>query len=48
MAYLIVERVQNITLYLENGNCARLTARLLNNTHPNVNLSHTYFAKLVE
>lgn len=38
MDYSISERAEIDKFYFKNNNCARVTARLFNNTHPNENV----------
>lgn len=48
MVYSIPERIEIVKLYFQNNSCARLTARLFNNNHPNKNVNHSYVTKIVQ
>lgn len=47
MSYTIGERVEIVSIYFKNNDCARGTARLFNELHPGKNVSHTYVGKLL-
>lgn len=47
MVYSIPERVEIVKLYFQNNSCARLTARLFKDSHPDKNVNDSYVAKLV-
>lgn len=48
MIYSIPERVEIVKLYFQNNSCARLTARLFNESHPDKNVSDVYVGKVVQ
>lgn len=47
MVYTTEERVEIVTLYFKNGEMARETARIFNESHPGKNLSHPYVIDLI-
>lgn len=48
MVYSKNERVEIISLYFKNNDCARMTARIFNQRHPNKHTSDVYVASLVQ
>lgn len=46
--YTIDERVEMVSLYFKNNDCARAASRLFNELHRNKNVSHTYICKLMQ
>lgn len=48
MVYSIAERVEMVKLYFQNNSCARVTARLFNNAHPDKSVSDVYVGKLLQ
>jgi len=47
MVYSIEERVEIIELYFINNQCARVTATLFNDRHPDRHVHHGYILELV-
>lgn len=47
MVYSVEERVEIISIFFENGKCARRTANLFNQLHEDKQLHHSYVLELV-
>lgn len=48
MVYTIAERVELVSIYFRNNDCARQTARQFNERHHDKNVSHTYVRQLMD
>ena len=47
MVYTIAERVELVSLFYKNNDCARAAARAFNNNHPENHVSHPYIIELM-
>lgn len=48
MVYTTAERIEIVRLYFRNNDCARATARVFNEMHPDKFVGHQYVLKLMQ